>query len=345
MDPNQDTAAPSAEPIESQVSTPAAEPTSTAPQETAAPAADAKQEATPISSGAGDKDANKKPSSLLDAVKSAAAKKVDAASSTVGTDGATAPGDKAKPEASLDDAAKDQQKPEQTEKLPFHNHPRWKEVQSELKALKPEAEQFRKITTFMSSNGLSTEEVAEGFQIMALMKTNPAEAHKRISEYKSRLDALVGETLPEDISRKVDEGYIDPDSAKQLAAYKAREQLAEARQAEAVQYQAQQARSNVHAAVVNWEQQMKVKDADWSAKKELVIDQVKLMLATEQPNTAEEALTLVERAYSKITDQLKRFAPRRQPAVPMTSASSSANAVVQPRNMLEAIRAGIAASR
>lgn len=306
--------------------------------------ADAKQDSTPISSGAGDQDANKKPTSLLDAVKRAVNKPADAGSSTVETNGKSADADSS-PAPSLDDKGQDKAKVEADQKLPFHNHPRWKEVVTERDAYRSDAGEYRKITTYMSQNGLTPEEVTEGFQIMALMKTNPAEAHKKISEYKAHLDPYVGEKLPEDIAKRVEEGYIDEESAKQLASYKAAEQLQQQRQQHAMNLHAEQARNGIHAAVVNWEQQMKVKDPDWSAKQELVTDQVKLMLASERPSTPEEALALVERAHSITRERLSRFAPQRRPVNSVSSSTSSANAAPVPKSLLEAVRLGMSHSR
>lgn len=323
-----------------QDTTPAAEPISQA----ATPAADAKEESQPISSGAGDQDANKKPTSLLDAVKRAVQKPADAASSTVETNGKSADADTS-PSPSLDDKGKDKAKADADQKLPFHNHPRWKEMVTERDAYRSDAGEYRKITTFMSQNGLTNEEVVEGFQIMALMKTNPAEAHKKISEYKAQLDQFVGDTLPADLHKKVEEGYVDEQTAKEYAALKAEKQLFEQRQQYAMQQQAEQARHDIHAAVVNWEQQMKVKDPDWSAKQELVTDQVKLMLASEQPSTREEALALVERAHSITRERLARFAPQRRPVNNVSSSTSSANAAPVPKSLIEAVRLGMMQSR
>ena len=338
-----DQAAPEAISDSPQASAPASEPIST-PAETPA-VADAKQDSTPTSSGAGDQDANKKPKSLLDAVKSAVQKTAaDAGSSPVETNGASA-SDAKSPSPSLDDKAKDKAGADADQKLPFHNHPRWKEVVTERDAYRTDAGEYRKITNFMSTNGLSNEEVVEGFQIMALMKVNPAEAHKKISEYKARLDAIVGEVLPEDLSEKVRDGFIDKDTAKELAALKAQQKLAEERQIQAIQDQDIQVRKGIHAAVVNWEQQMKVKDPDWSAKQEMVIDQVKLMMSAEQPSTPEQAIALVERAHSTIRERLSRFAPRRQPVSNVASSTSSANATVVPGSLKEAVMRGMLASR
>lgn len=305
---------------------------------------DAKQDSTPISSEAGDKDANKKPTSLLDAVKSAATKKADAASSTVEINGKSAPETNAEPKANSDEQAKDKQKTDAADKLPFHNHPRWKEMISERDVLKPKAEQYEKITSFMTSNGLTTEEVAEGFQIMALMKNNPAEAHKRISEYKAKLDAFVGEKLPEDLNKRVQEGFDSPETAKELARLKAEKQLYEQRQQYAYEQQALQARGRIHSAVANWEQQMKAKDPDWSAKQDLVTDQIKLMLLSEQPSTPEKALELVDKAHSIVKERLVRFVPQRKPLTTVASSPSSATAMPQPKSLLDAVRLGAMAN-
>lgn len=339
MEENIQTTAPDAAITDTQATTPV-EPIS---QPAEPVATDAKQEGQP-SSGAGDQDANKKPTSLLDAVRSAVKQPADAASSTVETNGASAK-EGTPPAPGLDDPAKDKAVSEADKKLPFHNHPRWKEVVAERDAYRSEAGEYRKITTFMSSNGLTNDEVIEGFQVMALMKTNPAEAHKKISAYKSQLDAFVGETLPEDIEEKVRDGFVDKDTAKELAVLKAEKNLAEQRRQAVMQQQVQVAGQNIHAAVVNWEQQQKVKDPDWSAKQDLVTDQVKLMLASERPSTPEQALALVERASSIIRERLSRFAPQRRPLNHVASSSSSANAAPVPKSLLEAVKLGAMASR
>ena len=321
---------------ESQVATPV-EQISSVPAE-----ADANKNSQPSSSGAGDTDANKKPKSLLDAVKSAATKSVDAQSSNAESNGKSETLEsETDPKSSLDETAKDKTKSNVTEKVPFHNHPRWKEIVSERDTLKPKADQFEKITTFMSSNGLTANEVAEGFQIMALMKTNPAEAHKKISEYKAKLDVYVGEKLPDSIAKKVEDGFVDAESAKELAALKAEKELYYQRQAHAQEQHAIQAQTGMHSAVVNWEQQMKVKDPDWSTKEALITDRVRSLMISEQPATAEQAIALVERAYSQITAQLQKISPKRTNINPVRSTTSSATVNIAPKNLKEAILRGL----
>lgn len=316
------------------------------PAQPAAPAADAKEDSQPVSSGAGDnKDANKKPTSLLDAVKSAARKPADAASSTVATNGASAK-DASTPQPGQDDTAEDKSKPEADQKLPFHNHPRWKEMVKERDSFRSDADQFRKITGFMQSNGLTQEEVVDGFKIMALMKTNPAEAYKRIKGYADELAKYSGEIIPDDLKKEVEEGFIAEDKARRLAALEAEKKLRDDRDAAVAQQREAATRKSIYDSVVNWEQQQKAKDPDWSAKQELVNDQVRLMLQSEQPSTQEEAIALVERAHSIIKERLARFVPQRKPLTTVTSASSSASASpAAPRSLEEAIRFGAMATR
>ena len=330
--------------IEPQDNAPVQEPISTPVQETVPESSDAKETSQTNSSESGDQDAKKKPTSLLDAVKRAAQKTADTESSSVETNGKSAE-EEGNSTPSLDDAAKSRSTSEADKKLPFHNHPRWKEMITERDAYRAESDEFRKVTSFMSANGLSTDEVAEGFQIMALMKTNPVEAHKKISEYKARLDAFVGNTLPPEIQKKVEEGYVDEESAKELARLKAQHSLYEQQQVNAMQQREQNVRGSIHSAVVNWEQQMKVKDPDWSAKQEMVTDHVKLMMQSEKPTTPEEAIALVERAHSIIKERLSRFAPQRRPVTHVSSSTSSAHATAQPRSLLEAVRLGAMQTR
>lgn len=296
----------------------------------------------PQAPSAAETDANKR-ASLLDVVKSVANRaKPDANSSLAVNDKATtndsATGDK----AVKDDASGNPK----TEVLPFHNHPRWKELLSERDSFKSRAEQYDKVEQYMVQNQLSPQEVAEGFQVMSLLKHNPVEAYKVLSGHLSRLAPLVGESLPEDISRRVDNGDVDIESAKELA--KARAQanlLAQQQQVGIVERQNQEymaKQTQVRDAVLAWESQVKQRDPDYSAKQKFIMDKVRIMISNETPNSPQEALHMVERAYSEVNESMKSFIPRRTQTV-MTSSSSSVSAQPQPKTLLDVVRT--AASR
>lgn len=339
------------------VSAPSAESNNTtqAPQEpvSANPAPVAEQVSEPSNdaklsadtSAAGDKDANKR-ASLLDVVKAAYKAKPDSASSTEGEKTESAVAKTAEEQGSQDDAQapKEGQQP-QTDKVPFHNHPRWKEMLSERDALKPKAEQYEKITTFMQNAGLSSQEMADGMHVMAMMKTNPAEAYKALQGYIERLAPVVGEVLPEDLKREVSEGYINEQRAKELARLKAERDFSTARsieQQQRAEAEAQVARSRaMHDAVAQWEETEKAKDPDWSAKYEMVMDRVKSLLGTERPSNPSEAVEIARRALSDVNSRLRPYTGRNTTLKSPTSSLSSANTKPKPSSLEDLVRLGL----
>lgn len=296
-------------------------------------------------SAAGDKDANKR-TSLLDVVKAAYEAKSDSGSSAEGeqTESAKAGADDGS--GSLDDAqAQKDGGQKAADKVPFHNHPRWKEMISERDALKPKAEQYEKITTFMQNAGLSSKEMADGMHVMAMMKTNPAEAYKALQAYVQQLAPIVGEVLPDDLKKDVEEGYINDTRAKELARLKAERDFAAARQAEAHQRAEQNElvarQTAMHDAVATWEASEKAKDPDWTAKQEMVMDRVKALLVTERPSNPSEAVELARRALADVNSRLRPFAGRNVSLRSPTSSLSSANTRPKPSSLEDIVRLGL----
>jgi hypothetical protein len=296
-------------------------------------------------SAVGDKDANKR-ATLLDVVKAAYEGKPDSDSSAEEDKTVSADVKNTETQGNQDDsqAPKDvSQKP--ADKVPFHNHPRWKEMITERDALKPKAEQFEKITKFMQDSGLSSQEMADGMQVMAMMKTDPQEAYKALQAYVNQLAPLVGEVLPEDIKQKVEDGFIDADTAKDYARLKAQQDYNLQRQAEATQRnEANQSAANqraMHDAVAQWESTEKAKDPDWSVKYDMVMDRVKSLLTTERPSTPSEAIKIASRALSDVNVRLRPYAGRNVPIKNPTSSLSSTNSRPVPRTLHDVVLANL----
>lgn len=340
IDPTSTTQAPIQAPVEQ----------TAAPQVSAAPEAQTLNEGTAGSSPAGDTDANKK-IGLLDVIKSAAEGKSDTASSTVGDQKVSAQGTAADDQG-LDSSG--QKKAPDAQELPFHKHPRWQEMVAEREALKPKAEQFEKINTFMASNGLTPQEVAEGMYVMALMKNNPVEAYQRLNGYVQNLARFTGDVLPPELQSKVDEALIDKESAKELARLQAERDLMLTRQAQ--QYQLSQQESEyirqqeivaqsqaMVNAVSQWEQVERSKDPEWSAKYEMVQDRVKALLAERPASNPSEAIEIARRALSDVNARLRPLAGRNTPLRTPTSSMSSVNASPAPRSLADVIRLGLQA--
>jgi hypothetical protein len=316
------------------------------------------QEATPTlndstasSSPADAKDAKKE--SLLDVVKTAFDAKDPANSSTAKAQPQPAPGQPN--DAPGKDSLAQKDGSEAQSDVPFHNHPRWKAMIAERESLKPAAEQYGKITTFMKTNGLSPQEMAEGLHVMALMKTNPVAAYQQLQGYIQNLARFTGDVLPPELKAKVDEGLTDPETAKRLAQLEAEREFSYARQLEIQQRQQaeqeafarQQAFDNSQqmvSAVMQWEQAEKAKDPDWAQKYEMVQDRVKALLAQQPASNPSDAIKIAQRALADVNARLRPLAGRTMPLRTPASSLSSASATPAPRSLADLVRMGLQGS-
>lgn len=259
--------------------------------------------------------------------------------------------------ASDQQPVKDDGKPEDAEvddaTLPFHKHPRFQQVikersafRQELDTLKPDAEEWRAVRTFMDTNALTPNEVAEGFQIMAAMKVDPIRAREMLSSYWNSLEKFAGNQLPEDLKSKVDEGEVDEAIATELARRRNEADFLRRQQEATYHQQAQQASFDQHAqsqgvmrnAVTDWENGIKTRDADYAVKAPFLMDKVKAAMAARPPQSPEEAIALVESAYKEVGESLRRFTPQRAQATTIKSETSSANVKPEPKSLRDAVR-------
>lgn len=270
------------------------------------------------------------------------------------------------------DSDKDQQQEEQEEdedgkKLPpFHKHPRWQEMVRERNQLREQvdefkqgAEEYRKIESFMQENELSAQEVARAMQTVALMRNDPSRAREILAQELETLDRAVGEKLPDDLQREVEDGYMTEERAKELARLRneqsrtAQQAEQERRRAQEAQQQAeqqrrqqagQQALQQQQEAVRSWEQSIKSRDPDFERIQPLVYKELRWMVREgmdqgRAPRTPDEAVKLAERAYSNVKEQLRRVQPRQQTQPGPTSKVSggSAGSGAQPQSMQDAV--------
>jgi hypothetical protein len=252
---------------------------------------------------------------------------------------ATAEGDDAEPDADV----------------PFHNHPRFKELVAERNAFKEDAEQYRNITTFMTQTGLVAEEVAEGFEVMALLKSGtPDDLSKARDWFATRLqflDETLGHSLPEDLRLKIEDGLLDEATAKEVAQSRATTKLLQTQTTEQRERQEQQRQQQVKqqtqqemvTAVSSWEADIKVQDPDYAAKKApLVETQVRALIQErgKAPQSSAEALEYVKSAYARVNETLKSLVPKPKPMTP-SPAGMSAAARPEPTSLRGAVEAAL----
>lgn len=293
----------------------------------------------------GDEAANKdERRTLLDAVKDAVKESQgeDGASSALAkkdaaaTDGQGAtPDGNAKPADAATDAT-----------LPFHNHPRWKEVIAERDSYKGDAEQYRSITGYMDEHGLEPTEMAEGMFVMGLIKTNPEEALTRLETHTARLREFLGKGLPADLQKQVDEGLVTDEIARETARLRRVNEASTQQHERDETVRANNARveaaQSMKSAVDTWEVDMRGRDPDFAKKTALVTTQVQLMIARQGvPKTPQQAVEYAKAAYQAVTKQLTGIVPARQPTPKVPAGGrNSHNAAAVPRTLAEAVRLG-----
>lgn len=291
-----------------------------------------------------------KPETLLDAVRNAVSDEEVSAVLTTDTE-------KSDPEAGKEtetETTDSEKKPEEeTEPEPIPDddprldkHPRFQQLIAERNDLKPRAEQYDLIERFRADNGLSVEEVARGFEIMAAMKNDPVRAAQMLGEHMHVLRAFTGEELPRDLAEKVDAGTIAEEDARELASRRAQEvferERAQRTQAQFAQtQQAQQAQahaSTLSAAAIAWENSILTRDPDYLSKQPLILDRARSLIALEPPANAEAVAKLMDRAHKEVTDHMRKLIPKKPVTTQTSNGQSSNTAKPVPKTLAEAIR-------
>lgn len=236
------------------------------------------------------------------------------------------------------------------EDVPFAKHPRWQEVlgerktlRKEVESLKPQAEEWGKVTAFMEVNRLTPEEVAQGFTIMALIKHDPAKALQALAPFIEQAELQVGKRLPPDLQKQVDDGQVTQEVASELSRTRAQNQALQAntetQQRQNENMQAEQRAGVIKNAVVQWEQGISAQDPDYKLKQRVVMAHVRAALATSRPQTAEQAIEICKKAYETASEDVKPLVAKRAPTPPNPgSLHSSTRAAAVPQSLLDVVR-------
>lgn len=318
------------------------------------PAPDAKPEAAesspaegenPAPSPSADAEAGKpaegakaEPKSLLDAVQ--AAVKPPAQEQSPGSKTETEKQEAAKAEA---DKAKDQW----DGKSPLHEHPRFKEVIAERNAFKEKATAFDQFVGAVAETGLSIQEYNQLLGVGALIKRDPGKALAEIEKVADQLRAIVGEKLSPELQKRVDDGEISLEDAREISRARARADLTEQRSRQTAE-EAQAARRSAHLkacdeAATRWSEQQRAADPDWSKKEQLVREQAELLLHQYgPPPTVEDALKLMNVAKRRVEERLRSILPAKQKIeAPVRAGAASATHAPAPKTLEEAIQMGL----
>jgi hypothetical protein len=267
-------------------------------------------------------------------------------------------GDEPEPEATASqaeetgDREEEQAEPddENFSDAPFHNHPRFKKLIAQRNEYRAGHEQFRKIQDYLIENGLTGQEAAEGFEVMALLKRDPAAAWAKLKPIVQNLLVVTGSVLPEDLKSRVQRGELSREAAMEMSRLRAGQQtltqqqeFERQRQQQLAAHQAQQA---VRAEVGSWEMAMRSRDPDFEAKYEVIEGQVlRLQRAEGLPRTPAEAKAQLDRAYQAANQMFAAQQPRRPAVKPVTGGRTAGTPRAEPTSMEEVVRRALEASR
>lgn len=338
------------------IQTPASPAGIEAKKEPVAPVGDDQQpaaDANPTDSSAVDEGA-KGPASLLDVVRSAVEPESEPVKSPV-TEGEG----EAAPAAAAEQAQEGAEAAaaEEDAEVPFHNHPRWKALTAERDALRDDATSFQGIQSFMADNNLSGEEVAEGYEIMALIKRGDrGSLEKALEWFEPRVAHLreqLGAVLPDDLAERVESGELDEADANALARGRADTRFAEAEQVRR-QQEADAARAaettqangvELARAVQEWEDQTKAADPDYAKKAGMVLTMSRAIIQErggKYPSTKDEAVQLAKDAYERVNQTFADLVPKPRPVTPSPTGVSTPTPAAAPTSLKDAIRAAVA---
>lgn len=238
-----------------------------------------------------------------------------------------------------------------------------KRLTEERDALRPAADQMETLQTFMQERQLTPQNVSELLVVGGLaMSADPKDlraALTRVDQFRDQIRSQLGEILPEDLQKKVDEGLMDAESAKEVALSRVETQRASSKVAKAdeqVQTATKQvqtvdetrAAEAVHATISDWQRSKYSSDPDYPQKAALLQKEIKLrvMEAGGKVLDKAKALEIAEAAYKEVNTVFKSLTPpNKQPKRVLQSKAYSGNMASKPNSELEAAMAGLERAR
>lgn len=302
---------------------------------------EAPQEAQPAESASADDGVDAK-ASLLSVVQDAVQPKDDAEATASQADEESTDTDTSQDEAGQKDA-QGQDEGDEFADVGFRKHPRFQQLIRERNAYKGDAQEYRKIQTFLSENGLSAERAGEMLQIGALMERNPAQALEQLRPHLQKLVQEAGAVLPNDLQDRVRKGELTKDAAAEISRLRAqqagtqREQQFQQEQAE--RQRQQQAAEGMRNAAASWERTVRQRDPDFDALMEDVEREIVYRHSKgERPSDPDGVKKQLDEAYAAVKKRTRPAAPPKRPVQPVTGGRAAASQAQEPTSILDIVK-------
>lgn len=202
--------------------------------------------------------------------------------------------------------------------VPFHTHPRFRQVIAQRDRFKEGHEQFGKVQEYLRENGLSAQDAGQALRFAALMKRDPEAAWREMKPVVQDLLTRAGEILPDDLRKQVSDGELTRNAALEISRLRAG-RTAQTNQAEidAQAAQARQLQESQQAAMVaaeRWEAEHAVRDPDFEKKAGLIAERVAYLQRVQGvPGTPEGVRGMLDQALTDVNDRLRQHRPAIQP--------------------------------
>lgn len=224
------------------------------------------------------------------------------------------------------------------------------EIKQQFEQVKPALEAHNTVVSYCQQHDINNDDFAAALELAGLIKSDPMEFKKRMVPIMEGLGVLTGDKLPEDLVKKVEEGTLSQEDAKELAQLRAqikygegKAKLTEEQRQQAAQRQQEQAQKQfvveVQRSWTDWEASKRKSMPDFKPKAdasrpdgmwEMVNDK---MTALGQAVDAEgkprfpirspqDAIQLAEMAFKAVTESVNGFSPKR-PATKHLSSNGS----------------------
>ncbi len=245
--------------------------------------------------------------------------------------------------------------PEELGKYSRKANARIRDLVEQRNSANHQAQAVAPILNFLRENDIPQQDLDVILNLTAQLRHgNFAGFLEGVRPYVELARQYTGQILPPDLQKQVKEGYVSPEIARELAQRRANAQVMQSRQqadTQRTQQEVTQLRANaIRQSVTQWEEQTRAQDPDYGLKADLVRRTAQaLMQEHGVPQTPQQALSYVVKAYQEVNEQAKRFrpAPKATAAVPSSTSSARGNSAPasEANSMFEAAMNGLAAHR
>jgi hypothetical protein len=173
-----------------------------------------------------------------------------------------------------------------------------------------------------------------------------------VTPYVNLAMQYTGQALPADLQQQVQQGYVSPEIAKELAQRRAevhveKDRSQKAQRASQVQ-QAQMRGETIRGAITEWERGVRQSDPDYDLKADMIRRTSQaLMQEHGVPMTPEDAVSLAKAAYDEVNGQMGRIrpAPKATARTPASTGQGGSATATEPSSMMEAAMLGLEQAR